>query len=297
MHQPPPCRIGFLPHLGVLTVGGPDRLAFLQGQATCDFRDRNEAQAWSGAFCNAKGRVIANFLACARDDDFRLILSRDLLEDLRAHLQRYVLRARVTLKTSQDGYSLLGATWRDSPGRHRDMRHESLEFPSPALALRRAGGRVFIRMWGDTPRCLILSSPSDMPELIAEYQSAGCALQEQANCWRKDDILAGWLWICAATRERFIPQTLGLDQIGAVSFNKGCYTGQEIVARTHYLGAAKRGIRQISGTGSTPPAPGEERPPAGVIVNAAPTAGGWVALAVNTDVETTFLGQKQILCL
>lgn len=278
MHQTPSACIGFLSHLGVLTVGGPDRLSFLQGQAACDFRHRSETQAWPGAFCNAKGRVIANFLALSHSETFRLILSRDLLDDLRSHLQRYILRAKVTLESAQEDCALLGLLPPVSlPG--------NLGLPSDDLAVRQENGGILVRMRGEVPRGLILTTPADATGLIETYLASGCALQEQPNFWRREDILAGWPWIGAATRERFTPQMLGLDKLGAVSFEKGCYTGQEIVARTHYLGAAKRSMQRIESVGSTPPAPGEAWAGGGVIVNTAPSGDSWIGLAVAADAE------------
>ncbi|HLF98193.1 MAG TPA: folate-binding protein [Methylococcaceae bacterium] len=276
MHQTPSACIGLLPHLGILTVGGPDQLAFLQGQATCDFRNRSETQAWPGAFCNAKGRGIANFIALGWGETCRLVLSHELVDDLRVHLQRYVLRAKVTLEAAQDDCALLGIVPPVSlPG--------NLALPSSELEVQRENGRIFVRMRGNAPRGLILTTPADAAELIETYVAAGCAHQEQPDFWCREDILAGWPWVCAATRERFTPQMLGLDQLGAISFEKGCYTGQEIVARTHYLGTAKRGIRSVQGTG-LPPAPGEHWT-GGIIVNTAPDNGGWVGLAVASDAE------------
>jgi folate-binding protein YgfZ len=273
MHQTPPACIGLLSHLGILTVAGPDRLAFLQGLATCDFRHRSETLAWPGAFCNAKGRVIANFLAISSGETFRLIISRDLLDDLKTHLQRYILRAKVTLVSAQDECALPGIL---SPV----SLPENLAFPSSEMAVRQEEGRIFIRMRGDTPRGLVLTTPADAARLVETYLAAGYLLQEQPDFWMREDILAGWPWVSAATRERFTPQMLGLDQIGAVSFDKGCYTGQEIVARTHYLGAAKRSVQRIDGAGSTPPEPGEAWGTEAVIVNSARSGGGWVGLAV-----------------
>lgn len=274
MHQTPPACIGLLPHLGILTVGGPDRLNFLQGQATCDFRNRSETQAWPGAFCNAKGRVIANFLTLNCGETFRLILGRDLLDDLRAHLQRYILRAKVTLEAAPDDCLILGILPPVSlPG--------NLALPATELEVQRENGRIVVRMAGHAPRGLIVTTSADAAGLIETYIAAGCALHEQPDFWRREDILAGWPWVCTATRERFTPQMLGLDQFGAVSFDKGCYTGQEIVARTHYLGTAKRSVQRIDGTGSVPPAPGEAWAADAVIVNSAPCGDSWVGLAVS----------------
>lgn len=272
MNQTP--AIGILPHLGVLTVAGADRLAFLQGQATCDFRNRDETRAWPGAFCNAKGRVIANFLALNCGETFRLILSRELVDDLGAHLRRYVLRAKVTLEAAQDDCVTVGILPPVSlPG--------NLVLPATDLEVQRENGRIVVRMAGHAPRSLILTTSASAAEVIETYVAAGCALHEQPDFWRREDILAGWPWICAATRERFTPQMLGLDQLGAVSFDKGCYTGQEIVARTHYLGTAKRTVQRVDGTGSVPPAPGETWDGDAVIVNSAPCGDGWVGLAVS----------------
>ncbi|WP_317705370.1 folate-binding protein [Methylomarinovum caldicuralii] len=256
--------------LAVVEVGGRDAAVFLQGQVTCDVRRIDENRSGLGAVCTPQGRVLANFRILRRDAAFLLVLAADLAEEIAQHLRRYVLRADVTLTVTE--WACLGVRG---------------ELPRLPQTLPRAvdesawiGRIAWIRMPDAQPRWLLLGQQADL--------EAGLRLSEAREApparWRLYDIRSGLPWVTAATSGRFLPQMLNLDLLGGVSFDKGCYTGQEIVARAHYRGQVKRRLYRFFAAGAEPPPPGtallagEEG--VGQVVNSAQAAKGAELLAV-----------------
>ncbi|MDD1607931.1 MAG: folate-binding protein, partial [Methylococcaceae bacterium] len=195
-------RLYPIAHLAVLTVSGTEAGQFLQGQITCNVHDVTATQSSLGAMCNPKGRAITTFLLAKSGDDFLLVLPNELLEIVKKRLSMYVLRSKVTLTDSSDSLCLLGLT---------ATSNEAFLAVDNAMTL-----------W-------------------SEYSAQGFQATDSMQ-WQTLDILSGIPWLTTATSEEFIPQMLNLDKLGGISLTKGCYTGQEIVARTHYLGKAKRGL-------------------------------------------------------
>lgn len=218
-----------VPHLAVLTIGGKDAALLLQGQLTCNVNDVTETQGSAGALCNPKGRAIATFLLVKSADAFLMILPAALLEPVKKRLQMYVLRSNVTLTDSSSELCLIGLC-------------------DPATR----DGALFATSQREEVISVALSAPQSRYLVIAEADKAIALWSERVNHqgfqqegteqWRYLDILCRFPWVMPETSEEFIPQMLGLDLLGGISFTKGCYTGQEIVARTHYLGKAKRAL-------------------------------------------------------
>jgi folate-binding protein YgfZ len=215
-------------HLAILTVSGKDAAKLLQGQITCDINDITETKSSFGALCNPKGRAITTFLLVKSGAVFLIILPEALLESVKKRLQMYILRSDVTLTNSSDQLCLIGLS--EPP-----LQTESL--------------------FGTTQQEVIsvnFSTTHNRRLIIAEVDKANALWSEQvdhqnfkpknSDQWRYLDILSGIPWLTTETSEEFIPQMLNLDLLGGISFTKGCYTGQEIVARTHYLGKAKRAL-------------------------------------------------------
>ncbi len=215
-----------LAHLGVITISGVDAAAFLQGQITCNVNDLSDTKSSIGAMCNPKGRAIATFLLVKNADVFLMILPLELLPLVHKKLQMYVLRSKVTLTDSSDELCLIGLS--------EEILADSL-VNEPLFATSRQDNIVinFAR------RSLIIAEVAKAKSLWTEQLNKGFKPESPAQ-WRYLDILSGIPWLTVATSEEFIPQMLNLDKLGGISFSKGCYTGQEIVARTHYLGKTKR---------------------------------------------------------
>jgi len=222
-----------LTHLSLLTVSGKDAATFLQGQTTCNINDLIDNQAQLGAYCNAKGRTISTFIIIKQDTIFQLILTTDLIDVVRKKLQLYILRSDVQL-TDQSGQLVL-------IGMHKvTLANQENCYAYPAQE-----DSHFIICTGE-------QAQTTWKNLITESS----ALAISANAWLELDILAGMPWLFSATSEEFVPQMLNLDKLNAISFEKGCYTGQEIVARTHYLGKNKRAMYLASCITKLPILPG-----------------------------------------
>jgi folate-binding protein YgfZ len=215
-----------LVHLGVITISGADAATFLQGQITCNVNDLSDIKCSIGAICNPKGRAITTFLLVKKDDTFLMILPQELLSSVQKRLQMYVLRSKVTLTDSSDELCLLGLS---------DDLLMSGETAEPLFATTRQDN-VVVKL---NNRSLIIVEVDNAQSFWLEQLNLGFQPESSAK-WRYLNILSGIPWLTAATSEEFIPQMLNLDKLGGISFTKGCYTGQEIVARTHYLGKAKR---------------------------------------------------------
>jgi len=208
-----------LPNIALYKLSGPDTGDFLHGQLTADTGALADGESRFAAYCSPKGQVIAILLVCRLDSDWLIAMDSELADRVVKRLKMYVLRARVEFHDMPD--------WR----LHGLPEHET---GSP-------GSRVFSPI--DTPLRYVTGVPS-APDMQVSLK------------WRHKELLSGISWLQAATSERFIPQMLGLEHIGALSFSKGCYPGQEIVARTHYLGKVKRKplLLECSGTPAVKPA-------------------------------------------
>ena len=214
-------------HLAVLTVSGADAAHFLQGQITCNVNDISETQSSLGALCNPKGRAIATFLLVKSGAAFLMILPAELLAPVKKRLQMYVLRSDVSLTDSSDTHCLIG------------LSHPASQ-TGPLFSTTQQDF-ITVNFSITHSRYLIIAETDKAQALWSERVGQGYG-PESTGRWRYLDIVAGIPWLTTATSEEFIPQMLNLDRLGGISFNKGCYTGQEIVARTHYLGKAKRAL-------------------------------------------------------
>ena len=219
-------RIFVLSHLAVISVTGEDCAKFLQGQLTCDINELHDSQAKLAAFCNAKGRVISTLLVVKTGLEFQLILPVCLLDKVLKKLQMYVLRSLVRLTDQSQCWRLYGIE--EQAAAASDINTQ-LNFSMDEII-------VFRQPANFSNLLCIAQNPREFENLI---QQNGYKIGDLAE-WRYQEISTGFAWLDASGSEQYIPQMLNLDKLGGISFNKGCYTGQEIVARTHYLGKAKR---------------------------------------------------------
>lgn len=234
----------------LLRVSGPDSAGFLQGQLTQDVSLASADHTLLAGLADAKGRLLwCGHLLRLQDGALALLVPSDTADTLLAHLRRYVLRSRVEL--GLPGLTVHGFTGTPDGG--------------TAATLQRIG------LAGDPHRQLLVGADQTGP---AEAD----ALQD----WNLADIRQGLPQVVRATSSQFIPQTLNLDLLGGISFTKGCYTGQEIVARTRYLGRIKRRMLRFEVPGPPPP-PGTPvhagRGASGQVVQAAACGAGSELLA------------------
>jgi len=212
-------------HLAVLTVSGKDAAKLLQGQITCNVNDITKIKGSLGALCNPKGRAITTFLLVKTGDDFLMVLPEELLESVKKRLQMYVLRSDVTLTDSSDQLCLIG------------LCHPANQ-AGPLFGTTQQEV-ITVNLSAAQSRSLVIAEADKAIALWSERVGNQGFQPENSEQWRYLDILSGIPWLTTETSEEFIPQMLNLDQLGGISYNKGCYTGQEIVARTHYLAKQK----------------------------------------------------------
>ena len=259
--------------LGVLRVAGADAATFLQGQLTNDVAMLARAQWQYAAWCSPRGRVLANFVVSRIDDDsFELMLPATLIATIRKRLGMFVLRSRVSIE---------------------DVSAAAVRFgiggPAAGGVVRNAFGVApVLHHVAHTPAGSVMALPGARYVAAAEprrAQSLWDSLKTGARAagfpaWQWLTIRAGVPVITPPTSDQFVPQAANLDALDGVSFRKGCYTGQEIVARTQYLGRLKE--RLIIAHVDAPPPPAGARlyspvfdaQACGSVVNAAPAPGG-----------------------
>jgi folate-binding protein YgfZ len=206
-----------LDDLGVLRFRGADAHKFLQGQLSNDIGRLGSGVLLRAGVHSPQGRTMALLaLAAAADGDILALIPRDLLAHISTLLKRYVLRSKVTIADETARFRILGLM--------------PSELPPPD-----AGQCYRYGLQGDE-RTLLLQDSS---------HSSGIAANLNREQWRARDIAAGLPQVCSATSGHFVAQMLNLDCIDAISFDKGCYTGQEIIARAHYRGRVKRRMQRF----------------------------------------------------
>ena len=218
---------------GVIEVSGADARSFLHGQLSNDILHlpKNGAQ-WT-AYCSAKGRMLAGFLAWApAPDTILLACDRALVTPLVKRLRMFVLRAKVTVEDASERLSMagqIGAATGPEPFTHSRVADTTLLGLPDALGVRRT--------------------------LVVSDSAVANAPAADENEWARLMILMGEIWLTPATQDQFVPQMVNFDVIGGINFKKGCYPGQEVVARAHYRGAVKR--RMYRATVNAPAAAGQ----------------------------------------
>lgn len=227
-----------LTHLAVIRVSGEEAKSFLHNQLTSDINHLGVEAVQHSAWCSAKGRMVASFVIWRDEEDYLLELSADLVPAIAKRLQMYVLRAKVTVAAAGDSLVLLGVS---GPAAATALTSAGLPVPELMKCLPFAGGAV-ARIEDDRFHVAIdvAAAPGLWTKLAATARPVG------VSAWKWLDIRAALPVITEATREQFVPQMANFERIGGVSFHKGCYPGQEIVARTQYLGKVKRHLYRLT---------------------------------------------------
>lgn len=276
----PTCAITDLSHFGLIRASGADVRSFLQGQLTNDINQVSPELAQLSSYCSPKGRMLGSFWIFQRGDDLYLQLPGERREAILKRLRMFVLRSQVTLQDASAELARFGVTG--------DCAMQLLPFvPGAEKASLSREDVTVIRLPGDRPRFEVVGPPAALAGLWSDIVTG--ATQTGADFWSLMDIRAGIPNVFEDTVEAFVPQMANLQLIGGVSFTKGCYTGQEVVARMQYLGKLKRRMYRARIDVSERPAPGSEvfsassesGQGAGRIVAAAPSPdGGFEVLAV-----------------
>lgn len=268
-----------LSHFGLIAFSGEDTLAFLQGQITNDLRGQGQDQAVFAGYCTAKGRLQANFLVLRQADDYLLLLPEGLRESLQKRLSMFILRSKTRARDAGAEWVRLGLS---GPGARALLTRTWGNAPAAGLAVLQHADGLAIGLADE--RFDILARPEAAPALWQALAAVARPIGHTA--WDALLVDAGIPTLLPATFEAFTPQMVNMEFLHGVSFNKGCYPGQEVVARTQYLGKVKRRmfLAHVEGT-ATPgthlfssAVPDQD---CGMIVNVAPAAdGGHDCLAV-----------------
>ncbi|MCZ4324065.1 YgfZ/GcvT domain-containing protein [Pseudomonas anguilliseptica] len=225
-----------LSHEGILAVRGPDANKFLQGQVTCNLNYLSDNHSSLGARCTPKGRMQSSFRIVSVDDGFLLAMASDLLETQLADLKKYAVFSKSKLTDESQDWLRIGLSNGDDALRRLGLElaetADSVARSNELLALRLSDGRA--ELW----------LPAGQPAAV-QAQLASHLPQAPLNDWLLAQVRAGIGQVMGSTRELFIPQMINLQAVGGVSFKKGCYTGQEIVARMQYLGKLKRRLYRL----------------------------------------------------
>ncbi len=271
-----------LSHLGVIGVHGADAESFLQGQLTADLRGVDAAHAAPGGYCDAKGRLIACMRILRRADLWALELPQRQLEAVLEHLHRFVLRARVSLEDVSDGLVRIGAAGADVA---RELEDAVGVVPDAPWTAVKRHHLTLVRLPGPWPRFEIFGELVEPMQRLWDRLNVRC-VPVGTDSWQLLEIVSGLPAIYPETMGRFLPQMVNLDLIGGVSFRKGCYPGQEVIARLRYRGTLKRRMYLAHLEGGVAPAPGDalyagSRQAVGEVVDARPHPdGGYALLAV-----------------
>lgn len=283
-----------LSHQGAIAARGEDVVTFLQGQFSNDIQQVSAEHSQLAAWCNPKGRMLAALRVFRRGDSFHLLLEHSLLEPTLKRLRMFVLRSKVELEDESDDLVGFGLSGPEADARIADLLGAAPAEPNGVLT---RDAITALRLPGPHPRFSLHGPASDLVPLWDRLREAG-ARPVGEPVWALQDIRAGQPRIHPGTLEAFVPQMVNLEVIGGVSFKKGCYTGQEVVARMHYLGKPKRRMFRGRIESGEMPAPGTDIYPAGEsqsagkVVDAQPAPQGGAELlavlqlsAVNDDAE------------
>lgn len=241
-----------LSHRAVLVVRGTDAASFLQGQFGNDIREVSATRSQISSYSSPKGRAYAVFRIRLEDDAYWLDIEPGQSEMLRKRLAMFILRAQVTIEPAAETRVRFGLS---GPNATELIRELVPDAPQTIHGVYRHSGVTVVRVPGMTHDRYEFSGDFDSCRQLWEDLSVRAAPVGPEG-WRLLDILAALPVIYPITSEAFVPQMINLDALGAISFNKGCYPGQEVVARMHYLGKLKRRMYRLAIEGQERPLPG-----------------------------------------
>src|SRR5688572_22113942 len=258
-----------LPQFGLIRFSGEDAPSFLHNQLSCDIASLAPGNSTYGAYCTPKGRMLAAFLLWRSEQDFYMQLPLPLCAPMHKQLSKFILRSKVKAADVSNDWTLIGVAGQDAAalvqqvvGQAPREMHEVV-FTPDAMVLRLPGDRFEMAV------------ARDKTSRVLEVLGAGAG-KTDPRYWEWLDIRAGIPTVLPATQEAFVPQMANLDLIGGVSFDKGCYPGQEIVARMHFRGTLKQRMVLAHIESAEQPQPGDKlyspdfgEQACGAVVNAA----------------------------
>ncbi|MGG5290719.1 YgfZ/GcvT domain-containing protein [Pseudomonas shirazensis] len=238
-----------LAHEGILAVRGSDAGKFLQGQLTCNLNYLSQEQSSLGARCMVKGRMQSSFRIVPEGNGLLLAMASGLIDAQLADLKKYAVFSKATLTDESANWVRFGLEHAEQA-----LLALGLDVPAADGATVREQGLIAIRV---SPGRVELWVPAEQASKV-QQELAATLSEGSLNDWLLGQIRAGIGQVFEQTRELFIPQMINLQAVGGVSFKKGCYTGQEIVARMQYLGKLKRRQYRLALAATDVPAPGSQ---------------------------------------
>lgn len=284
-----------LSSLTVLRVSGEDAESFLQSQLTNDISKLDLNSSQLSAYCTAKGRMLALFLIFKRDDGFYLLADTQLVETVLKKLRMYVLRAKVVIDLLSD-WAVIGIS---GDGAFNNLKNSFATISQENNAVSSAIKSSAVCIGGKKPRYIVAGETESGMQLWDKL-SGTCSLTGH-HAWAWQDIQAGLPTISTETSEAFVPQMTNLELIDGVNFKKGCYPGQEIVARMQYLGKLKQRMFRLQSGESSPPHAGDKifsssfpNQAAGTIVSAEPGPNSGVDILAVVQIKAVESGDLHL---
>lgn len=235
-------------HLGIIKFSGEDTTTFLQGQFSHDVNLLTNENSQLSSYNSPKGRMIASFRLFKFNDDFFMVLPKEIIEPLVKRLRMFVMRSKVVLENLSNTWASIGIS---SP----KIEQGTIQCPKEINGALHTDDAHYLRLPGSDERLLIVAPVEKIEEL--KNKLADTYPLSTAEHWQRLDIHTGCPNIYSNTQESFVAQMINFQLIDGISFTKGCYPGQEVVARMHYLGKLKKQMYRITLNGSHTPAPGD----------------------------------------
>jgi hypothetical protein len=269
----------------LLHIVGPDTLTFLQGQTTCDTRQVDDGHAVPGAYCTVQGRMVCDFLLLQLAAEHMVLrMRRGILAAATATFGKYIVFSKAELDAQRSDWQVF-ACWGDEAA--ATLGQLDMPVPGAQYAVAREEGYALVQLDAKGTQYEVYANVEQHPQHL---QALRDAMSEGSEAqWQALQINAGIGRVEGATSGEFLPQMLNYDITGHVNFRKGCYTGQEIVARLHYRGKAKRRLYLASLRGAEPLPAGTDlftagtEQASGTVVNSAPQGDGCVCLVSATE--------------
>jgi hypothetical protein len=281
-----------LSHNALLAISGDDAAAFLHGQLTNDVQALAPGGAQWNGWCSPKGRLLATFLLLRRADGFLLMLPAEIAEPVAKRLRMFVLRSKVKIEDAGERFRRIGIAGKGAAAAVARAFGKAPDF----MASAERDGSTCVAL--GIERFVIFADPASAPALWERL--AGEATQAGRDAWEWTTIRAGIPTVVAKTQDEFVPQMANFELVGGVSFKKGCYPGQEIVARTQYRGILKRRMVRAHVFGGAPQ-PGDTLrsaafgdQAAGVVANVAPSPEGGHDLLAVAQLEAIRSGDLRL---
>jgi folate-binding protein YgfZ len=281
--------------LAVLTITGADAATLLQGQLSCDVAGLGPGSCRYGSFNSPKGRMLANFVLWRRSaDGFAMLIAMDVAESVAKRLRMYVLRSKVTITDVSADTPRIGIGGPEAASVVR-RAFDAVPAVLEAREVQSSGSVMLLGLTGNRFVALASAAGADLAARLSAL-----ATPADFAVWRWLTIRSGTPVITAATQDAFVPQAANLDVLGGIDFQKGCYTGQEIIARMQYLGRLKERtyLFHVEATnvaaGERIYSPAFEGQACGTVINAAPAPGGGTDLLAVLQIAAAERGDARL---